>query len=55
MAYRYYESKNEDDPKFEFGKITLDLKKKKERFPGLIIRKILAKRESFDERIVTHV
>jgi hypothetical protein len=55
MAYRYYESKNEDDRKFEFGKITLDLKSKKEKFPGLVIRKILASRDGFDERIVTHV
>jgi hypothetical protein len=43
MSYRYYESNEDSSNKFEHGDIQIEVKSKKEKFEGMIKRKISAK------------
>ena len=57
MCYKYYDSKDEVETKFEFGDISLEMKSKKEKFEGLFKRKLLVINESgfqHEPKEVTH-
>jgi len=45
MCYKYYESKDESSTSFDFGDVHLNLLSKKDKYSGLIIRKIQAIRK----------
>ena len=54
MTYKYYDSRDECDPKFDFGPIQLSMQSKKEKLPGLMVRKLLVGKESEPSKLVTH-
>ena len=45
MCFKYYESKDESTDSFNFGDVNLILLSKKDKYPGLTIRKIQATRK----------
>ena len=45
MCFKYYESKDEGSESFNFGEVNLNLISKKDKYSGLIIRKIQATRK----------
>lgn len=56
MSSNYYENKEEEVKEIEFGPYKLSLKSKKEKLPGLIVRKILLRDKNGTlERKITHV
>lgn len=55
MCYKYYESKDESSTSFDFGDVHLNLLSKKDKYSGLIIRKIQAIRKGQIIQTITHV
>ena len=45
MTYNYYNPKDDSTSEFSFGDIKLNLQSKKERIPGIFIRKISATKD----------
>lgn len=55
MTYRYYESQAEGETMFNIGDYNLSLESKKEKYPGLIVRKLSISKQGQETRCVTHV
>ena len=55
MCFKYYESKDESTDSFNFGDVNLILLSKKDKYPGLTIRKIQATRKGQIIQTITHV
>ena len=60
MCIKYFEPKELGEgqalhQEFKFGDITLSIKSKKEKYPGLIVRKLFVHRNGGEPKVVTHI
>jgi len=56
MSYKYYDSNEEGNNKFEHGDIQLELKSKKDKYQGMAVRKLHVKHSFLDYASdVTHI
>jgi protein tyrosine phosphatase len=60
MCIKYFEPKElgggeATHQEFKFGDITLSIKSKKEKYAGLIVRKLFVSRNGSEPKIVTHI